>query len=189
MRLSKLPMFLAVSVFLIGSLAATSVLADGVAHQVADHETRITNLELQPPGAGIGVFDANGQYLGILVSDQGSEVLVFILNLKNITKILKSDGTIFRGTRDVLYDYANCTGNAYVQLPYNNLLNGLIHKFGERYYTGGVPQQETVNVISRLVGNECKTEPDVLTADPVIEVLEEDIPFTLPIAIPLRYEY
>ena len=156
----------------------------------------------------IYVYDANGQQLGILLGNQvgGSpaatittlshtEVQVFIPSLGYIINLNQHTGQI-TGCQ-LYFEGIDCTGNRFTANA-----NMICQDEDGRYFVGLYGPYETSEEYSALIsGSECcyvesggiggniqcayGQEVWYLTE----EILQKDIPFSLPVVLPLKYVY
>jgi hypothetical protein len=153
----------------------------------------------------VRVYDDDGQYLGILLSNYGEGVgpEVYIPSLQVSFEILL-DGLI-RPLGVVYFDNLNCSGAAYykVGIPYSprprpNILYRAGGETSPRYFVLKYPYQEGVNdeaaiwsdlAAGRPLGD-CQNYNSLQVRDylvPVTEILGA-IPFSPPVAFPLTFE-
>jgi hypothetical protein len=140
-----------------------------------------------PPGIGsIQVYDADDQYLGILVS-YGRPQAIYTPDLQTVTLIELDTGHIVFG--DLTFESNDCTGIGYGD---NDFMFRHPDGFGgNRYYK---PILKTVTIIRNSYRRGsfegiCLGRPgDEYSCYNLVEISEEDIPFNLPVALPLRYE-
>ncbi len=99
--------------------------------KIFDHEERITDLEEKSPVVGVKVYDASGQYLGVLMNfdawDEGG-ANVFIPSIGIIARISLGNGDLKE--RYIYFDDSNCTGVPYSKALYTYIL----FKNGSKYY-------------------------------------------------------
>jgi hypothetical protein len=165
------------------------------------------------PKTTVHAYDADGQYLGVLLSIDPIEV--FIPSFGYAVRIGPQSGNIYRkgGGRYINYRWIDlhflnpdCIGDRYVGNP-----NILVLDYDGRYFVGvdgpydniepcdgDIPQQSYINPDGICQQSNCSPVgggPDYWNgsrSNPIfraIEILEEDIPFTLPVAVPLSYVY
>jgi|GEM_PF-2398049 len=136
----------------------------------------------------IHVYDASGQYLGILLErgKMQDEVVIFIPGISKFTTIKQTTGEI--ESTNLTFDSEGCVGSPY-------FAGGIdfIRKCGGKYYLGGTKTRNILRVSTQIAGGECLQWSPVY--DKLSEMFEASeipesfIPFTLPIALPLHYEY
>ena len=157
-----------------------------------------------PPGpsGGIGTYDANGQYLGISVG-LGDQVFIPSLDKFAVLNMLSIDINTSSGTADIeniepaFYTNSDCTGQMYTN---TNLLADNISKIEKdpmenRYLITSLPfitVQCGVNIKSMYFNRSCQTfisqtDCNVLPSQ-VVKASEVTLPFTTPIALPLKYQ-
>jgi len=180
---------------------------DSNGNQTCDIEIEDKNLDgacdsLDCKG-GLHVYDADDQYLGILLSNIGYRssyrggTEIFIPSLRLAIEIQAEDGSghIAR-QNNVFFENPNCSGPAFLKEAWPDVL----YRFGgtpeypeypARYFVLRTSIGEPFPYRSEL-GQLCNTgssdPPPFETGGPAIEILEADIPFNLPVALPLRYE-
>jgi hypothetical protein len=150
-------------------------------------------------GSVIRVYDSRQpqQYLGIGASGVmgGASVAVsgvsetmdtlFIPGLSLFTSIY-ADGTIAAGV--LLYETNDCSGNAFIKWA---LTHHLMSLTGEEYYTGSKAAPVSRQLLSyKMKGEVCRpnTAPGrAIYSVPAVQIPKEDIPFILPVALPLQY--
>lgn len=155
----------------------------------------------------VQVYDSSDprQYLGILLSMKDAPHLaeIFIPSLNVATVIVKPDSSEPQGTGrlirkwDIYFQSSDCDNSidpAY--FPGGDATNRNMlyrqHRGGDtpqRYFYGVEPEMMDVTVSSRWDGEgKCIPYPYVIDAYQAIEVPKEDIPFTLPVTLPLQFE-
>ena len=171
------------------------------------------NQTSQSVSDAVKVYDANNQYLGILIDHSignlnNFTVIVFNPYMKKSIAISKVDGYVYPITRDIIpplaingcwnNDYAwwfesnNCFGDpVYITgMPSDIIFRGDVNADIPRYIMKTVPLRAiTYRSILRPDGS-C-TPIEVQTFDycfSLIEIPKEEILLTLPVATPLRYE-
>jgi hypothetical protein len=143
-----------------------------------------------PPGAGVQVYDSSDppQYLGRLLGTTEATVEIFIERINKMAFVYvgpkrESIGGI--DSHSFKFETDDCTGPIYVhdfQVIRYNFIDG-------KYYFGTVPQ--IVNEKSYTSHSSVCYQRDTedLHMYLAAEILEKDIPFTLPVVLPLIYEY
>jgi len=140
--------------------------------------------------ADIKVYDANGQYLGIVSSASSicGVISVYVPSISCIITLNTATGECDSGRLHFQTD--DCTGTPYVDACgfYR------ITKIGEKYYIG-----ERVTPIKTEMHSELDREGNCRPYDegnispwyyvPAREISAEEIPFTLPVPLPLTFEY
>jgi len=161
----------------------------------------------------IRAYDADGQFLGILMGHVAyptsgdtnppkvSCAEIFIPALEKTIIIDKSTGDAYENPHnfDLRYNDENCTGTAFT--PAENGVVDAIQKRQERDCTGAFPlyyivEAQTGSYVARssmsCVIDGCYDEPENTEGYKpykVIEIPVGNIPFTLPVKLPLRYNY
>ena len=169
-------------------------------NQIYSLQSQIDEITTSNSFKNILVYDDNDQFLGILLSadpvDGGGHYHVaemFIPSL-NVATIISEDETPV-GTGNIMsttfyFADIDCSGVPYLRRG-RGARPDILYRTGSRYFyapapliAGNVPYSST-STLGECT-NSSATNQYVSAA---IEVLEEDIPFTLPIVFPLRYEY
>ena len=146
-----------------------------------------------PPGAPgqgcIKVYDAGDQFLGILSSPGGTAVTIFMPDLKLFISLSKEGGGVPESVCTFCYESNDCTGQPYSSGKLDYVFK---HQDDGKYYIMS-SEKEEIQVNSRQhyliepIG--CYPEPgNVRALYPVFEIQEKDIPFILPVGLPLRFE-
>jgi len=142
---------------------------------------------------GIQVYDAENNYLGLLV-DLGSggeslaPLIVYNHKLKSFVKFNKVDGSIVEAAR--LFATPGCSGN-----PYVNIVNIYsVRKSCNTYYTGERTKSERILIYSYQVGEDCVCNsiggPDGTYYDvvPAIEVPSQYMTYYDPVSLPIQFK-
>lgn len=139
-------------------------------------------------GASIQVYDAAGQYLGVLVGrgKMQDDVMIFIPALHKFTTVKQSTGQI--ESTSLTFESPDCQGTAYLPGGVDTIYN-----CAGKYYVGGTRAHNILRTATQTYQGACvnwSPEYDKL-ADmfQAKDLAETEIPFTLPVALPLRYEY
>lgn len=139
-------------------------------------------------GGGIQVYDAAGQYLGILVGKgkMQDEAIIFIPGINKFTTIKQATGEI--ESTNLTFESNGCIGAPYVAGGVD-----FIKECNGKYYVGGTEARNILRVSTQLATGEClqwsPTYDKLMDMFAAIEIAEDIIPFTLPVGLPLRYEY
>ncbi|MBI9075812.1 MAG: hypothetical protein JEZ02_10405 [Desulfatibacillum sp.] len=144
---------------------------------------------LAPAFADIQVYDANGEYLGVLVSLGNDFCQVYVPSLGVFAQV--DDDKVISKTCGLhygrlVYETTDCTGTPYYEYPIHN--NSLYDQQGQILKTGATVTLITIK--SEKQGNryECELRND--KDFPVVNVVEvESLPFSLPIQGPLEFRY
>lgn len=141
----------------------------------------------------IRIYDANDQFIGILVSMDCCTLSVFVPTLKLVASIVIGNEVDVPANLGQLefpfrtfFTEAGCMGTAGILEPVEKLMT--FKKAGQTAYGYGRVGTPANFTYSLLGGTSC-TEISPKAAFPIVEVPAGSIPFTLPIAFPIRYEY
>ncbi|HDH05149.1 MAG TPA: hypothetical protein ENG75_01130 [Nitrospirae bacterium] len=134
--------------------------------------------------ADILVYDADGQYLGILAEGEGN-VTVYMPSIE-LFFIISTDGGINRWSF-LYYESDNCTGQPYL---YYRTAPELYYWNDGKYWQGEKVTPNRIYISSSLdVYGECKKYNYVKLSGPMVPAIEAPPPpFTLPVALPLSFE-
>lgn len=175
------------------------------ANKIADHEQLVASLEQPPQSFGIKVYDANEQFLGILLDGSfkhSAAYEIFIPSLNVVTVILQETGArvadIMRSFGNVYFEDNDCCGPAY--LGTFSTAPNILYRFGSsgnssRYFFGVAPEEKGFYVSSKInFKGDClhRVSSKQRHSDRgyrAIEISKEEIPFNLPVPLPLRYEW
>ena len=147
----------------------------------------------------IWVYDANGNQLGILVGLNDSYLDVFIPSLNRITGIvIGGEGEMIPTNRGTIIDYSqygwtyfnssDCTGPAGLNEPVEKLVRYQDGKNDFHYgYAESTPNPSAFSY--RLDGFSKSCVAMDRQAFAITEVVEAEIPFPLPIALPITYQH
>lgn len=157
------------------------------------------------PAGAIHVYDANNQYLGILVShwdvdpaiNNPTESLPHILMVfnpasKQFIPVNKGDGNVFnRTTGSLYYESPDCTGTPHA-MQYGYIGVVMYDKYLKGYYK--LKMGRKVGLASQSVwygsNNQCVPSPSypVVSFFEVAMIPEDQVGFQTPVAFPLAYE-
>lgn len=163
---------------------------------------------LIPPmvsGGEIRVYDDNDQFLGILLGESfkhSPAYIIFIPSLNVVTVILEETeagiADIIRSHGYVYFEDDHCSGPAYLGtfLTAPNIL----YRFGSRdnspkYFLGIAPWKKGFVISSKInFTGDCSHQVSSKYRHSkhgyrAVEISKKGIPFTLPVALPLTYEY
>ena len=143
------------------------------------------------PGIGtVKVFDSNNQPLGIMLGYQPNSyfmehyVVIYVSSLAKMVGISSSSGDIADDTI-LFFNDTTCAGTPYAEprMSYS------IIKHGTSYYTADYVAPSSVQINSVDVpGEGCyATDPELIPLVPA-QTIVPNLPFTLPVALPLRFE-
>lgn len=138
--------------------------------------------------SGIQVYDASGQYLGVLVErgKMQDEAVIFIPGINKFATIQQTTGEI--ESTNLTFESSGCVGTPYFAGGVD-----FIRKCNGKYYVGGAESRNILRVSTQLSNGECLQWTPIydklMEMFAATEISESVIPFTLPVALPLRYEY
>ena len=139
---------------------------------------------------GPRVYDAKGQFLGILPSDLYGALSIYIPTLSKFIFISPDTGDVdpFFPAVYLYFDGDNCTGNAYVDTN----LRYQILKVGSYFIKADDVAADCTEVKSLSApdwagGRQCRSYS--ATCIPVLPYKEVTLPFPMPVALPLYFEY
>jgi len=137
--------------------------------------------------ADVHVYDNNNQYLGILLGLGGEDVAVFIPSLGASWEADYDLGYIEACPGTAYFEFANCNG-----LPYENdpfpVVQDLSGSSLGKFYVVDFNSKNTFSPGSYIDRN-CDCQP--ASGEPSVvhyQLTEVQMPFTTPIALPLRFE-
>ncbi len=135
--------------------------------------------------ADVHVFDANDQYLGVLTDGGGQGFFtVLIPKLVTMIKISTESGEV-ADVYGPLFESNDCSGTPYFR---GNRMYW-IQKMDDKYFIGENFPPVVRSLSSWLQNGTCDPDYDhEIPVVPMIEVEEESIPFSVPVALPLRFE-
>jgi hypothetical protein len=139
---------------------------------------------------GPQVYDASGQFLGVLPSDFYGSLSIYIPTLSRFFSISSDDGDVdpLNPAVYLYFDGENCTGNGYVDtsLRYQVMKVGTIYIRADDA-TADCMAIKSLSGPSWDGGRQCRTYTgSCVHALPYKEV---SLPFTMPVALPLNFEY
>jgi hypothetical protein len=136
--------------------------------------------------SGIGVYDANGQYLCQYTGDNGSTALqCFIDSIGGFAGIEYPTGHYAGLVGPLYFKSGDCSGQPYLKSMYRNKINKLYPSDSKSYFqVFGSPMVSSVmnSYLSSNDGCFSYSNPDAIWVFPVEEVI---MPFTFPVAMPL----
>lgn len=149
----------------------------------------------------IRVYDANDQFLGILVSYVGSPIL-FIPGISAFVTFpygpdiesFSEEGGRWPLEPIVIYDKTDCTGSSYLRVGMPNFLYRLRLCGGDGdIFVKPIDPIILIDPSSHRLSPsrncKCTTSRQPFYGRQFIEIPKTKIPFTLPVAKPFRYEY
>jgi hypothetical protein len=136
------------------------------------------------PAGAIDVYDFNDQYLGILVKNETTEILIYIPSVNRTVLLYLLDGNYRnRGSADLLYESSDCTGQPYFEVRKHLDILGNDSKFYKSLET-------PIEFIDQNSFSQGKTTATCNLSSssnhPAIAAEEIALPFTLPVALPLK---
>jgi hypothetical protein len=139
---------------------------------------------------GPRVYDANGQFLGILPSDLYGALSIYIPTLSKFIFLSSDNGEVdpFFPAVYLYFDGENCTGNAYVDtgLPYQILKVGSYFNKADDV-AAGCKEIKSLSAPEWTGGRQCRSYSAACI--PVLPYKEVTLSFILPAALPLYLEY
>ncbi len=137
-----------------------------------------------PQGPGVLVYDAQGQYLGILVSQKDETAQIFVPQMKKTLEIDKASGWIAGACPYLYYPSDDCTGPAYSQCSPDLIFTAADSTF--RYIASGPPTDIFAGSVS--IFGYCATFRGIIDLRRAVEIPAANFPFTLPVTLPLKYQ-
>jgi hypothetical protein len=145
--------------------------------------------ETGPPGEGcLNVYDANDQYLGILLdSKEGYITTIYIPSLDAITQLRRTGRIVRDDAVSFYFESDDCTGTPYVDMPMLHFIqNSCI----------GIYLPDLNNARTFIPGSSLSCYPSPEPCEPftgtdqvhLAPVVDFEFPFTLPVSPPLRLE-
>jgi len=139
---------------------------------------------------GPRVYDARGQFLGILPGDLEGFLSVFIPGLSKFISFSSSTGDVdpFFPAAYVYFDGENCTGSSYVDTS----LRYQVFRLDAKYAVSKDAPSECIDIRSVSspdwgAGRQCRSRSSACM--PVLPYEEVRLPFSVPVAFPLSFEY
>jgi len=140
-----------------------------------------------PPGpCGIEVYDADDQFLGILISYTGGSCTLFVPNINKFFPLDFESRDASVNTHNY-WDEPNCGGQKYigqVDIIYKDCSDGTYF-----YASGELISVALQSISTCMAGGMCMDYGQQEGVYKTTMIPEEDIPFILPIKFPLRYDY
>ncbi len=137
------------------------------------------------------VYDVQGQFLGILPSDLYGSISVFIPDLSRFFFISADTGDAdpFSPALYLYFENKDCTGNSYVDTN----VRFQILKLGSNYIKADdvTAKLKDINSLSEPTwtgGRQCRSFAST-TSILVLPYTEVKLPFTMPVVLPLYFEY
>lgn len=136
----------------------------------------------QGPASAVSVYDASGQYLGILMglSDR-IDLTIYREDLKRLIGIDQKSGEIKEA--NLYYESSNCTGQAYIDEHAYTIFKSTM--YDGTYWTASNTAPMQITIKSGTYDGMCHSFPPGLwTTVPAEQVIP---PFTVPVALPLDF--
>ncbi len=143
----------------------------------------------QPKATGIHGYDANGQYLGILMTHGGPYFIqIFIPSIGKFINAMKYQ--IYPDMSSIIYQTNDCTGPEFLISLSTTYPDHVAYRSDiDKIYIMMAREWITMNSYYNFESGECFVGTNTNFYVPIIEIAPEELPFTLPLALPLRYEY
>ena len=184
MKIKKLATILAIILIPQFAAAGTIKSVQILQRQMAKVLQRLEVLESKN---GTETYSQNGQFIGHVFSDgkNSESSQVYIEELDAYTGFTR-DGKVRGGTDYVYFRGRNCTEPAFITIG-NYRSTKLLRKFANRLWIiNPVPTRNIVR--SKAIATGCNNiDPVEKLTNVAIEVLEIELPFNLPVAMPLSY--
>jgi len=139
---------------------------------------------------GPRVYDANGQFLGILPNDLYGALSIYIPALSKFIFLSSDNGDVdpFFPAVYLYFDGDNCTGNTYVDTS----LRYQILRVGSSFIKADDLAADCKEIKSLSApewsgGRQCRSYSAACI--PLLPFREVNVPFTMPVALPLYFEY
>ncbi len=136
----------------------------------------------------VGLYDGNGQFLGLLV--EGAQQPVIIIPSSNLIVTFEDDGNVL-GISGLLYTTADCSGTPYIEEP-NQLVSGQVLRRYQgnlvTFPTSGPPVAAgTVfqSFYSEDSTPQCRSYGDTSDGAAPVTLTPATLPFTVPVVKPL----
>jgi hypothetical protein len=137
-----------------------------------------------PPGGGVQVYDANGQYLGMSVGSAlgGPGIAVFVPTFSRSVNLGYTGEVMWH---DLWFETSDCSGTPYTD-PFQTYQ---IFRNSGKTYVG--EEMTFVSIYIRSASLSvvpCHTSTPS-NASPVVRAIEIALPFSTPVAVPLKFRY
>lgn len=156
---------------------------DNLQQQIDELKLRVESLEQVPTGT-IGVYDANGQYLGDLVSTINPGLIIYLTTVQ-ATLNINYTGDDRNSQAELYFENNDCTSPPYhfPSVQHTDLISNNL-KF---YKAKSTSQYSVINYNATMNTNGYCDSSSIGTMV-AIELEEVFLPFTFPVATPLRLE-
>ena len=138
--------------------------------------------------AEIQVYDNNDQYLGVMAYMDGAGIDLFITSLAGTFRYADDYSGWCGDELEVIFESSNCTGTAYAISPYP-----MIYDLSDCPSITGVYKVDYSNKETITPGSYRDWDQSCSTFDPppageYYPYVQVQLPFTIPVAHPLRFE-
>lgn len=136
----------------------------------------------------IHVYDSHGHYIGVLIGHQDTDITgmhIFIPKMEKAILLDKETGDIGR-VPFLYYSSYDCSGPAYSDGP-RDIVFKVPGVKGYRFIESGNPAQTYVGSFNYY--GYCYSTGEIYILAESQEILKAQIPFTLPVGLPLQYKY
>jgi hypothetical protein len=159
-------------------------------HQIDQLKAQLDAIQLTP--GPVDVYDNNGQCLGILLGIEVVRAEIFIPQIKWPTLINLWDGHVYPASPIARFKYESddCSGPCHTD---GDRIDGLTTSASPRspfqYFVARSGLRSITAFSERDTTGACVVIPggEVFKGYVVLQVLEEEIPFHFPVALPLHY--
>ena len=144
------------------------------------------SLAASVPKKAIRVYDANNQFLGILAAKVGMNVTILVPSISRFVQLAVQNGDMYNDATSLDFSESDCTGTTYNVEPWRQYD---VFRFRGRYLTGEDAGPAYLSMYSFMKNDGPCIPIDSDHLKLVIPVKETTLPFDLPVALPLRFEY
>ena len=134
--------------------------------------------------AQVAVYDNNDQYLGILMELDDDEFEVFIPSLETSWNHSRDEDDLNR--ESAYFESSDCTGTPYSNGPFPRIHDLTASSVGG-YHKPNYSGKKTITPASMVNGDNGQCQQISGTSAEYYPLTEVDMPFTTPIALPLKY--
>jgi hypothetical protein len=150
------------------------------------NETAVTMNQGAAGSGEIKAYDANGQYLGIFIEEDSNTLHIYVPSLKKIVWILLEDGNLDGG--DLYFTSSDCSGQPYAGLFWSSMYE-VFKNYGKYYAAVEMAPLSLTSLSFKGTDGQCRLVPQAYQNPPLVNVIEGiSLPFTLPVALPVRLE-
>jgi hypothetical protein len=146
-----------------------------------------------PPGQVIQVYDAAGQYLGVLMSHNNGRAVIYIPTLHKFLNSItyRFDPSWANDIHDVYFSGNDCTGQMYMGVTNIDADYIFYHSDTDTFFTALPRQYASFNSSGHYTNSgqlsECHAGSGADYLQHMVEIQKSIIPFTVPINMPLDY--